>query len=126
VAAPIPMPEGTPSLAPVGLRLGELGYDGTALRTEADEYIEIINQGAALNVAGWVLMDDDGNRFVFPDHTMQPGDRCRVYTNEVHPESCGFSFGSSRGIWSNAGDVAILVDPAGVEVDRQCWGNACQ
>ncbi|MCC6167725.1 MAG: lamin tail domain-containing protein [Caldilineaceae bacterium] len=126
VAAPIPTPEGTPSPAPVGPRLGELSYDGTAPRTEADEYIEIVNEGAALNLAGWVLMDDDGSRFVFPEHTMQPGDRCRVYTNEIHPESCGFSFGLSRGIWTNAGDVAILVDPAGVEVDRQCWGNACR
>lgn len=126
VAAPIPTPEGTPSPAPVGLRLGELGYDGAEPRTEADEYIEIINEGAALNLAGWTLMDDDGNRFVFPEHTMQPGDRCRVYTNRVRPKSCGFSFGSSQGIWANSGDVAILVAPNGIEIDRECWGNACR
>lgn len=126
VAAPIPMPEGTPSPDAVGLRMGELFYDGAVPRVESDEYIEIINEGAELNLAGWTLMDDDGNLFVFPDHLMQPGDRCRVYTDEVHPDSCGFSFGSSQGIWTNAGDVAILKDPNGVEVDRQCWGNACQ
>lgn len=125
VAPPVPTPEGTPVPEPVGLRLGELNYDGEVPRSESDEFIEVINEGAALNLAGWVLADGGGSRFVFPDHVMEPGDRCRVYTNEVHPETCGFSFGSNQGIWGNSGDVAILIDPQGVEVERQCWGNAC-
>lgn len=126
VAPPVPTAEGTPISEAVGLRLGELHYDGDIPRVESDEYIEVINDGEALNLAGWVLADDDGSRFVFPDHVMEPGDRCRVYTDEIHSETCGFSFGFSQGIWTNSGDVAILLDPRGVEIDRQCWGNGCR
>lgn len=126
VAAPTSTPVQTPISGVVGLRLGELFYDGETPRTEADEYIEIVNEGAAINLDGWQLRDKDNSVFVFPDYEMQPGERCRVYTGEYHPEWCGFSFDSGQGIWSNAGDIAILVNPEGVEVERQCWGNACE
>jgi hypothetical protein len=108
-----------------GLRLGELHYDGAIPQIESDEYIEVINQGPPLDVAGWVLQDDDGNSFTFPAYTMGPGAACRVYTNELHPDTCGFSFGVNRSIWTNSGDVAVLLDPQGREVDRACWGSGC-
>ena len=118
-AAPTPTPAAS-------LRLGKLNYDGRVPEVESDEYIEVVNGGPAQNVAGWQLSDDDGNVFAFPDYTMPAGGRCRVYTNEDHPESCGFSFGSSASIWSNAGDVVILTNPAGQQVESKCWGSGCR
>jgi len=52
---------------------------------------------------------------------MQPGQVCRVYTNEYHPEWCGFSFGSGSAIWNNSGDCAYLRDSEGRLIDTFCY-----
>ena len=51
---------------------------------------------------------------------MQPGQVCRVYTDEVHPEWCGLSFGYGKsGVWNNSEpDAAVLVDGDGAVVSR--------
>ena len=59
--------------------------------------------------------------FTFPSHVTYSGQVCRVYTNENHPESCGFSYGSSTAIWNNSGDCAYLQDSAGTLIDIYCY-----
>jgi hypothetical protein len=59
--------------------------------------------------------------FHFPvGFVMQPGQVCRVYTDEVHPEWCGLSFGYRKsGVWNNsAPDAAVLFDGDGAVVSR--------
>jgi len=110
-----------------GLILGELDYDGGVVQVESDENIEIINAGSTpVDLAGWQLRDDDENVFVFPSFLMEPGQSCKVYTDEIHPESCGFSFEHDQAIWGNSGDVVELVDPSGTVVDKGCWGKGCE
>lgn len=78
----------------------------------------IANQGGtAVNLSGWRLnADDDGQDFGFPGFDLQPGQRCRVYTNESHPDTCGFSFNSGKAIWANEGECGHLYDATGAEV----------
>jgi len=116
----VPEPSGNGSL-----RLGVLNYDGAVAQVESDEYMEIVNNGGPLTLQGWRLMDDDGNEFRFPAFEMGTGQACRVYTNEIHGEYCGFSFGSNKALWENSGDVVMLVDPTGVVVEWRCWGGGC-
>lgn len=80
-------------------------YDGVVKRVESDEYAEITNEGgAAVNLAGWRLnAGAPGQDFRFPEFVLGPGQLWRVYTNEYHPESCGFSFGSGQPMWSGPG-----------------------
>jgi hypothetical protein len=66
-------------------------------------------------------MDEAEHTFVFPAFLMQPGQTCRVYTNEDHPEWCGFSYGRGSAIWNNDGDCAYLRDSGGVLVDSYCY-----
>ena len=48
---------------------------------------------------------------------LQPGQECRVYTNEVHPESCGFSFqDTGSALWPNNGECGHLYPDVGIEV----------
>lgn len=98
-------------------------YDGVVKRVESDEYAQITNEGgAAVNLAGWRLnAGNPGQDFYFPDFVLEPGASCRVYTNEVHPEFCGFSFGNGQALWSNKGDCGILFDGGGGEVSRRCY-----
>ncbi len=71
------------------------------------------------------MLNAGGNQqdFRFPAYVLQPGESCRVYTNEVHPETCGFSFGFSEPVWSNSGDCGYLYDPDGALMSEYCYSD---
>ncbi len=119
-----PQPTDIPPAAPGNVVISSIYYDGQVARVESDEYAEITNQGGTVvNLAGWRLnADDDGQDFWFPDFELQPGQSCRVYTNENHPETCGFSFNSGKAIWRNDGECGHLFDNTGAEVSSRCFG----
>ncbi|MCC7020872.1 MAG: lamin tail domain-containing protein [Ardenticatenales bacterium] len=125
-------PTATPAAGEVPrapLRIATLFYDGVVRDTEADEYIEIENVTAnAMALRGWTVVSARGTDqvFAFPAAAMiDAGARCRVYTNEDHPElPCAFKWGSDQGIWNNSGDKAELRDPAGTLIDHKCYGGA--
>lgn len=78
-----------------------------------------------MDVTGWRLnAGEAGQDFGFPAFTFAPGQVCRVYTNEVHPASCGFRFGSGQALWNNQGDCGFLYDGGGGEVERYCYQAA--
>ncbi|MEU4805869.1 lamin tail domain-containing protein [Actinosynnema sp. NPDC023587] len=99
---------------------------GQVKRTQADEYVEVVNRGTVpADISQWVLgADDAGQDFTFPAGTvLQPGQRIRIYTNEVHPESGGFNYGSGRPIWNDQGDTAKLRDTNGNLVSQFGYGK---
>jgi beta-lactamase superfamily II metal-dependent hydrolase len=100
-------------------------YDGVVYRTESDEYVEITNLGdTSQDLKGWVLMDisEGYPSLTFPTYILQPGKSIRVYTNEIHPEYGGFSFGSGKAVWNNSSpDTAVLYNAQGDEVSRKSY-----
>jgi competence protein ComEC len=100
-------------------------YDGLVYRVESDEYVEITNLGSEpQDLAGWVLKDisEGYPSFTFPSYVLAPGQSIRVYTNEVHPEYGGFSFGYGRAVWNNTDpDTAALYNAQGQEVSRKSY-----
>jgi endonuclease YncB( thermonuclease family) len=103
--------------------IANVHYDGQIDPGEPDEYAVIQNAGStAVNLAGWRLnAGAPGQDFRFPEFLLAPGQACRVYTGEVHPEHCGFSFESDQALWSNDGDCGFLYDASGVAVSRLCY-----
>ena len=100
------------------MKITNIFYDGSGT-TEPDEYVEIQNEGAqAVQLQGWSLSDESNHIFTFPASVMQPTQICRVYTNEDHPEWCGFNYGSGDAIWNNSGDTATLRDGQGNIIDQ--------
>lgn len=74
---------------------------------------------------GSFTADDRGQDFTFPPGTvLQPGQRIRVYTNQVHPQWGGFTYGSGRPIWNDKGDNAALRDTDGNRVSTYGYGTA--
>jgi hypothetical protein len=98
-------------------------FDGVVERVESDEYAQITNNGgSAVNLAGWRLnAGDPGQDFSFPSFELQPGQSCRVYTNEDHPDTCGFSFGSGTALWANGGDCGYLYNTQGELISTYCY-----
>lgn len=120
---PTPAPTAAPTSAPATAASGTLTittlfYDGLVSRTEADEYVEIRNNGAsAVSLSGWRLVSARaGQTYAFPAVTIQAGQTCRVYTNQVHTQWCGLSWGRGSAVWNNDGDRANLVAPDGTIV----------
>ena len=98
------------------VRISRIFSDGSVKSTEADEYIAIVNESLVdIDISGWKIQSINRNQeFSFPTGTvLKKGAECRVYTNEVHPESGGFSFGSKHSVWNNSSDEGRLYDGQG-------------
>lgn len=119
---PTEPPPATPKAAG-DVQITYILFDGAVHQVESDEYVVISNGGRSpVNIGGWRLnAGDPRHYFVFPDIDLQHGQSCRVYTNEIHHETCSLSFGSGHEIWSNGGDCGYLYDSAGDEVSTYCY-----
>lgn len=116
-------PPPPPAAAPGDVQITYIFNDGLVAQVESDEYAVITNNGGSpVNIGGWRLnAGDPGQDFTFPGFDLQPGQSCRVYTNEYHPDTCGFSFGSGKAIWNNKGDCGYLFDNTGAQVSQRCY-----
>jgi hypothetical protein len=93
-------------------------FYNTAASEEPNEYVEIRNDDTkSIQLQNWTLSDAASHVFTFPSFLMEPGKVCRIYTNEYHPDWCGFSYGSGSAIWNNTGDNATLRDGNGILID---------
>ncbi|BAY25488.1 hypothetical protein NIES2100_52940 [Calothrix sp. NIES-2100] len=133
--APQPQPE-TPTteaepeptaVATGDVFISQIFYKGKIKRTQDDEYIEISNKGTTpADLSGWRVTSAGSNKqiFTFAKGTLlQPGKSFRVYSNQVHPESGGFSFGSSTALWKDSGDEGKLFDAQGNNVSTWAYGT---
>lgn len=117
---PTPTPTAT-TAAPGNVLITTIFYDGNGSQ-EPDEYVEIRNDGGqAVQLQNWTLRDIANHVYTFPAYLMQPGQTCRVYTNEVHPEWCNFNYGSGVAIWNNTGDCAYVRDMNSSPIDEYCY-----
>jgi endonuclease YncB( thermonuclease family) len=110
-------PEGVPDV--VILSIFYLGFE----TGEADEFASIRNIDTIdVNLDGWWLeADETGEVFLFPNFILSPGQTCAVYTNEIHPETCGFSFGYPQPLWDNNHACGRLYTPLGVVAFQYCY-----
>ena len=96
-------------------------YDGSG-SAEPDEYVEIRNDDTfAIQLSSWTLRDEANHIYTFPSFVIQPSQVCRVYTNQDHPEWCGFNYHSGSAIWNNTGDCGYLRDTANTLIDQYCY-----
>jgi hypothetical protein len=95
-------------------------------RVEPDEYVVIKNLSSCFqDLTGWTLknISKPSPPFKFPPYTIFPGEIVRIYTDEYHPETGGFTFYFGTGdLWSNDNpDIAVLYDAQGNEVSRKSY-----
>ena len=97
------------------------------------EYAAIINRGTvAQPMSGWVLASLRGQAFYpFPDDLIfQPGMVVKVQSGQQEPKKTTnergvwenlFLLWTVEQVWNNRGDIAILFDANGLEVDRHSY-----
>ncbi|MFZ2725492.1 MAG: lamin tail domain-containing protein [Methylococcaceae bacterium] len=94
--------------------ISNLVYKGQVKQSQADEYVEISNRGNAdADISGWKVTSVGSPKqfMTFPAGiSLRAGQSIRIYTNEVHPETGGFSFHSKTAIWNDNGDELNLFD----------------
>jgi hypothetical protein len=107
------------STSTADIAITSLNFDGKVPTTEADEYVVISNQSKnPTDVSGYYVYvattGTQGPTFTFPKgSTIPPGKSVRIYTNEIHKETGGYSFGSGKAIWNNKGGLAVLKNAKG-------------
>lgn len=119
--SPTPTFTPTPNPALGNIDITSISYNGSG-STEPDEYVVIKNIDThAIQLGSWTLRDSANHIYTFPTFLIAPQQICRVYTNQSHPEYCGFNYGSNTAIWNNSGDCAYLRNAQGTQVDQFCY-----
>lgn len=98
------------------VNIADINFDGKVPTSEADEYVVVKNGSKApIDLAGYYIYvattGTQGSTFYFPkDSVVKPGGTVRVYTDEIHKETGGYSFGSKKALWNNRGGLAVMKD----------------
>jgi endonuclease YncB( thermonuclease family) len=119
--SPPPSPTFTSSIPNV--HITDIHFNGTPSENESDEYVVIKNdEQNTVSIYNWTLDSDEQEKeYIFPNFNLVAGQSCRVYTNESHPETCGFNFQSPNPIWNNDSDCAYLYNENGIPIDEYCY-----
>lgn len=118
-AAPVTNNKSTNIASGNGISIADIHYDGVVPKTEADEYVVIANGSKnPVDISGYYVYvastGTQGPTFYFPKGSViKAGSSVRIYTNEIHKESGGYSWGYGKALWSNNGGLGVLKDASG-------------
>ncbi|VEU34810.1 unnamed protein product [Pseudo-nitzschia multistriata] len=118
--APAPAPAAAkPAKAAAPISIVDISYNGNVPRTEADEFVVVKNNSKdTIDVSGYFIYPatsgTQGSTFYFPKGSaIKPNASVRIYTNEIHKETGGYSWSSGKALWNNNGGLAVLKDSNG-------------
>lgn len=100
-AASTEEPEGTVSISTV-VGAGDL----------ESEYVQLRGSGGSIIMTDWVLLDDDGNVYAFPQITLFPNGSVNVHTRAGLDNVVDLYWNKDDAVWDQ-GDIVTLLDPEG-------------
>lgn len=108
-----PPPPPPPPPAPTRtVKINEVMYDPEGADAEGEEWIELYNTGTEpVNLTGWTLGDEDGNWFIFPSFTLNPGAYVVIHYNATNTPADNTSTDLYTGVanqWTNTEDQVSL------------------
>lgn len=93
------------SLAITNVSFNPQGADVSALN---DEWVEITNTGASVDLDGYVLSDAQGHEYVFRHLVLSKGSSVRVHTGRGVDNATDVFWGRDAPVWNNDGDIVRL------------------
>lgn len=97
---------------------------GDDARNPNGEWVEIVNRGdTGADLTGWAMQDESSShRFEFPDgFTLAPDAAVRIFSGCGDARAAELFWCDDDPVWSNRGDTAYLLDPAGNVADRASY-----
>ncbi|MFJ5548722.1 lamin tail domain-containing protein [Streptomyces sp. NPDC093225] len=100
------------------------GRDDGSNRSLNGEWVEITNNSRhGVNLKGWTLKDEDGNRYRFKDIRLGGRDTIRIHTGHGRDSRTDLFQDRDDYVWDNRSDTATLRDDRGRVVDTASWGR---
>ncbi|OJX44770.1 MAG: hypothetical protein BGO78_07115 [Chloroflexi bacterium 44-23] len=79
-----------------------------------NEYVVVKRVGQGdLNLSGWYLMDEQGDKFVFPEFDLMQGE-LEIYTRSGVDSANKLYWNANKAMWGS-GEIARILDPQGQE-----------
>jgi micrococcal nuclease len=107
------------------LEVAEINYDaaGNDNENRNDEYVIFQNTGTdPLDISGWIVADDGGHAYTFPDETVvDPGAEVTLRTGSGTDTETTYYWGETGAIWNNDGDVVTVRNATGSTVIRESY-----
>lgn len=121
-SAPAADPTVAPAPSTTGLTISHIEYNPPGKDVEG-EYVLIANtSGEAIDLTGFTLRDESSKHtYTFPAFSLAAGAEVKVWTRKGDDDAANLFWGSSRAIWNNEGDTAVLSDAAGNEVASRSY-----
>ena len=117
----------TPTLVP-GFYITHIEYKPDF--DELDEYVDIKNAtGKTVEMEGWILRDESGNIYIFPEFSLRSNRTVTVWTRSGTNSSTDLYWGRTEPVWNDGGDCAYLRKPdpdkddGTLFVTSRCYGN---
>ncbi|RPK28952.1 hypothetical protein EES37_35900 [Streptomyces sp. ADI91-18] len=114
--------------APSSIAIGEVqnedGMRGDRFgRALNREWVEVKNTGRhAVNLRGYTLTDEQGNRYRFPDFRLDGRSSVKVHTGQGRNTRHDLYQDRRRQVWDDS-DTATLRDDRGNIIDTESWGR---
>ncbi|MFD3554453.1 lamin tail domain-containing protein [Streptomyces goshikiensis] len=100
------------------------GRDDHSNRSLNNEWVEITNTTRdGINLRGWTLRDDDGNRYRFDNVRIAARATIRIHTGNGRDTRTDLFQDRRDYVWGNRADTATLRDDRGRTVDTESWGR---
>ncbi|MFD9157530.1 lamin tail domain-containing protein [Streptomyces goshikiensis] len=100
------------------------GRDDHSNRSLNNEWVEITNTTRdGVNLRGWTLRDDDGNRYRFDNVRIAARATIRIHTGNGRDTRTDLFQDRREYVWGNRADTATLRDDRGRTVDTESWGR---
>lgn len=101
--------------------LDEIHEERGLLDDVDDEYVAFRNTGdEALNLSDWVVENEEGRRFVFPDgFTLDAGQNVTLHSGRGSDTETDVYWGATSGVWDDDGDTITVRTADGREVLRE-------
>ncbi|MEV6699322.1 lamin tail domain-containing protein [Streptomyces sp. NPDC051453] len=114
----------TPKVEISSVQADSPGRDNRSNRSLNAEWVAITNNTRhAVNLRGWTLKDEDGNRYRFNDVRLAGRSTIRIHTGEGRDTRTDLYQDRRNYVWDNRSDTATLRDDRGRTVDTGSWGH---
>jgi hypothetical protein len=88
-------------------------------KSDSEEYIVLVNLSDTIDMDGWVILDEQNNKYIFHKFTFTAMSALRLNTGNGHDTQTDLFWGEVDSLWGKEEDIRVtLKDSTGTIIDR--------